>query len=63
MAGSITVTCEGHPEVGFMLPRFPGNDYLGICTYCGYEEVVTPVVEEPDMLDLVTAWQRLGHFH
>lgn len=63
MPGSITVFCNGHPEVGFILPTDDVNQYLAQCTYCGYEVIVEPVVEAPNMLDLVTAWQRLGHFH
>lgn len=61
--GSITLTCVGHPEVSFTLPADDINQYLAHCSYCGYEVIVEPVIEDPDMLDLVTAWQRLGHFH
>lgn len=59
--GLILYYCNGHPEVGFVVAG--PNEYIGQCTYCEHRETLTPVVDDPGMLDLVTAWQRMGHFH
>lgn len=60
--GSVTYFAENHPEVGFTL--HPTEDrYKGCCTFCGHEEEIFPVVDDPNLIDLVTAWQRIEHFH